>query len=95
MVDGAFPYTTELNQLREMVIPPSLSNRVFQSVSGTFAVSDDVPNGVLSKIPWRKADCKYVTNEIYFDLIEQIDATFGPNNLLLHSTVGCYIANIN
>jgi AP-3 complex subunit mu len=60
---------------------------MFESISGDFAVSDDVPKGALSKIPWRKGDCKYVTNEIYFDIIEQIDAVYGPNNMLLHSTI--------
>jgi AP-3 complex subunit mu len=87
MVDGAFPYTTELNQLHAMVIPPTVTRRMFEAVSGKFAVAEKVPAGALSKIPWRKGDCKYVTNEIYFDIIEQIDATFGPNGLLLHSTI--------
>jgi hypothetical protein len=30
------------------------------------------------QIPWRKADVKYVTNEIYFDIVEQIDAIIAP-----------------
>lgn len=42
MIDGAFPYTTELNQLREMVIPPTLTRKLFESISGDFAVANDV-----------------------------------------------------
>lgn len=29
----------------------------------------------MSSIPWRKAGVKYAQNEIYFDIIEEIDAT--------------------
>lgn len=29
----------------------------------------------MSNIPWRKAGVKYTQNEIYFDIIEEIDAT--------------------
>jgi hypothetical protein len=32
--------------------------------------------GALGKIPWRKADVKYVSNEIHVDIVERIDATF-------------------
>lgn len=28
-----------------------------------------------SNVPWRKAGVKYTQNEIYFDIIEEIDAT--------------------
>jgi hypothetical protein len=38
MVDGGFPSTTELNPLKEMIIPPSLAQRVLQAASGSFAV---------------------------------------------------------
>lgn len=29
----------------------------------------------MSNIPWRKAGVKYAQNEIYFDIVEEIDAT--------------------
>jgi AP-3 complex subunit mu len=29
----------------------------------------------MSNIPWRKAGVKYTQNEIYFGIIEEIDAT--------------------
>jgi AP-3 complex subunit mu len=79
MVDGGYPSTTELNQLKDMISPPSLAQRVFQNVTGEAAVKDDLPSGAVSKIPWRKADVKYVTNEIYFDIVEQMDAIIAAN----------------
>lgn len=93
MVDGGFPLTTELNQLKDMILPPSLARRLFAGVlSGDTpgagsAVSQDLPNHAVSKIPWRKADVKYVTNEIYFDLVESIDAILGPNNQVIHANI--------
>jgi len=92
MVDGGFPLTTELNQLKDMILPPSLARRLFANVSSdssgfSAAVSQDLPTHAVSKIPWRKADVKYVTNEIYFDVIESIDAILGPNQNILHANI--------
>ncbi len=50
MVDGGFPSTTELNTLKEMIIPPSLAQRVLQSVTGEFALADNLPQGAVSKV---------------------------------------------
>ncbi len=50
MVDGGFPSTTELNTLQEMIIPPSLAQRVLQSVTGEFALADNLPQGAVSKV---------------------------------------------
>ena len=76
MVDGGFPLTTELTQLKEMILPPSLARRLFANVMSSdsttgfsSAISADLPTHALSKIPWRKVDIKYVTNEIYFDMV--------------------------
>jgi len=87
MVDGGFPSTTEPNQLKEMITPPSLTSRVFQNVTGEFAVKDDLPGAVVSKIPWRKSEVKYVTNDIFLDIVEQIDCIIGQNQNLISCQV--------
>jgi hypothetical protein len=94
MVDGGFPLTTELTQLKDMILPPSLARRLFANVmsSGDNAgysasVSQDLPTHAVSKIPWRKHDIKYVTNEIYFDLVENIDAILTPDNNIIQANV--------
>ena len=33
-----------------------------------------MPDGTISSIPWRKTGVKYSQNEIYFDIVEEIDA---------------------
>jgi AP-3 complex subunit mu len=76
-----------------MILPPSLARRLFANMvssdtSGFSAsVSQDLPTHAVSKIPWRKADVKYVTNEIYFDLVESIDAIIGPNGQVIHANI--------
>lgn len=89
MVDGGFPFTVELNQLTEMIVPPSMTNRVLSALgsSGT-TVRDELSGAALSKTPWRKADVKYLTNEIYFDLIEHVDMVVNANE----QTVACSVA---
>jgi AP-3 complex subunit mu len=94
VVDGGFPYTTEPNQLQQMITPPTMHGALYQMVSGKFGLKEDMPTGALSKMPWRRDNVKYVTNEIYFDLVEQIDATFSAsNNLLFCSIFGEIRAN--
>jgi hypothetical protein len=93
MVDGGFPLTTELTQLKDMILPPSLARRLFanvlssESAGYSAAVSQDLPTHAVSKIPWRRADVKYVTNEIYFDMVESIDAILSPDNNVLHANI--------
>ncbi|GLD92935.1 hypothetical protein PINS_up001527 [Pythium insidiosum] len=79
MLDNGYPLTTEPNALKAMVAPPSTANRIAAMVSGKSRVSNTLPDGALSNIPWRKSGVKYTQNEIYFDIIEEIDAILDPN----------------
>lgn len=42
-------------------------------------VSDVLPDGTVSSMPWRKADVKYTQNEVYLDIVEEVDAILGVN----------------
>jgi len=70
-----------------MIVPPSISSRLMQNLTNESGVKKNLPAGAISKIPWRKADVRYVTNEIYFDIIESIDCVFNPNMQLVYSTI--------
>ena len=37
-------------------------------------VSDALPSGTISNMPWRAAGVTYTQNEIYMDIIEEVDA---------------------
>lgn len=91
MVDGGFPFTTEGNQLREMIVPPSLSNRVISVLSSSSSpsstIKEDLPLAAVGKIPWRKAFVKYVTNEVYFDIIESLDVIIDADQRVVSASV--------
>lgn len=65
---GADPLITEVNILQEMVKPKSTITRIADkiSVSGQAAsrASGELPEGVHSDVPWRKAGVKYANNEV-------------------------------
>lgn len=75
MIDNGFPLTTEPNILREMIAPPNIVNKMLSVVTGNSSnMSDILPGATSSCIPWRTADPKYANNEVYVDLVEEMDA---------------------
>ena len=82
-----YPNTTSPNQLRDIVLPPSLLQRVL-SVTGVSGLANTGHGNITpfsSPIPWRKAGLRYNNNEIYFDVSEVLKAVAGPcvENILL------------
>lgn len=76
MIDNGFPLTTELNVLQEMIAPPNIVSKVLSVMTGRSSnVSDTLPGATASVVPWRTADPKYASNEVYVDLVEEMDAT--------------------
>mgnify|MGYP004714591517 CR=1 FL=1 len=75
MIDNGFPLTTEPNILREMIAPPNIVSKVLSVVTGTSSnVSNTLPVATASCVPWRKMDPKNTSNEVYVDLVEEMDA---------------------
>lgn len=84
MIDNGFPLTTELNILQEMIAPPNIVSKVLSVVTGNSSnVSDTLPGSTASCVPWRAADPKYANNEVYVDLVEQMDATINRDGTLV------------
>lgn len=76
MIDNGFPLTTEPNILREMIAPPNIISKVLSVVTGnTSNMSNTLPGATGSCVPWRKTDLKHSSNEVYVDLVEEMDAT--------------------
>lgn len=76
---GGHPLTTATNALRDIVLPPSLLSKLL-NVAGaniTSAINSGSVGGgpFASPIPWRKAGLRYTSNEIYFDVLEELDAS--------------------
>jgi len=86
-MDNGIPFTTEPNALVEMIPPPNILKKIVGGITGQSAMSGTLPDGSLSNTPWRKSAVKYATNEIYFDIIEEIDCTIDANGLVVSSEV--------
>ncbi|KAH8556450.1 Mu homology domain-containing protein [Umbelopsis sp. PMI_123] len=91
MMDYGYPLTTEPNALKQIILPPTIMNKVMNTVVAASGVGQKLPQSTMSSIPWRKAGVKYAQNEIYFDIIEEIDATIEANGAIVsceaHGTV--------
>lgn len=88
MMDFGYPLTTEPNALKAMIKPPSIMNKILNTAAmGGSAISDVLPDGTISNMPWRKTGVKYAQNEIYMDVIEEIDAMLDKNGNLITSEV--------
>ncbi|KZT12616.1 clathrin adaptor mu subunit [Laetiporus sulphureus 93-53] len=77
---GGHPLTTSSNALRDIVLPPSLLNKVL-SVAGVSGLATSSANShpFASPIPWRKVGVRYNNNEIYFDVVETLEAIINKN----------------
>mmetsp|Transcript_20248 Transcript_20248/g.24948 ORF Transcript_20248/g.24948 Transcript_20248/m.24948 type:complete len:498 (-) Transcript_20248:27-1520(-) len=75
-LDNGWPLTTEPNALQAMIRPPTVMGKLQSVVTGgsNAIVSDALPSGTISNMPWRRAGVKHHPNEIYIDIIEEIDA---------------------
>ncbi|KAH8830552.1 Mu homology domain-containing protein [Flagelloscypha sp. PMI_526] len=82
------PLTTSSNALRDIVLPPSLLNKLLgaSNLTSAFNVSS-AGAAFASPIPWRKAGLRYNNNEIFFDIDEELDAVVNKNGTILSSNV--------
>jgi len=88
MNDGGHPFNLEPNILEEMITVPSLFSKGKSIVLGPGSnISSILPNGTLSQTPWRRQGVKYTSNEIFLDLIEEIDAIVESNGSVIGAKV--------
>jgi AP-3 complex subunit mu len=90
MVDNGWPLTTEPNALEAMIPPPTVLGAITRIVTGSARgdSSSTLPDsGTVSKMPWRKSNVRYAQNEIYVDIVEEIDAIMSPNGSIISSDV--------
>jgi len=88
MMDNGFPFTTEPNILSEMITPPNLLTQIGQFVMGPGTnVTSVLPDGSLTNVPWRRQGVKYTTNEVYFDIVEDIDTIVDVNGAMIQCEI--------
>ena len=84
MVDYGWPLTTEPNALKAMIQPPTVMSKILQTTTN---VSDELPSGTISNMPWRAAGVTYTQNEIYVDIVEEVDAIVNASGTIVSSDV--------
>ncbi|KAB5529133.1 hypothetical protein DKX38_019214 [Salix brachista] len=84
MIDNGFPLTTEPNILREMIAPPNIVSKMLSVVTGNSSnMGITLPGATASCVPWRTTDIKYANNEVYVDLVEEMDAIINRSGVSL------------
>lgn len=84
MVDYGWPLTTEPNALKAMIRPPTMMSKLLQT---SLTVSDELPSGTVSNMPWRASNVQYSQNEIYIDIIEEVDAIVTASGGIVSSDI--------
>uniref|UniRef100_I2CP32 AP-3 complex subunit mu n=1 Tax=Nannochloropsis gaditana (strain CCMP526) TaxID=1093141 RepID=I2CP32_NANGC len=92
MMDHGYPLTTEPNALKAMIRPPTLLTRLEAAATGKASgVSNLLPDGTVSNMPWRKSGVKYNQNEIYLDIVEEMDAIVDCSGQVVSAEVSGFI----
>ncbi|XP_018331380.1 AP-3 complex subunit mu-1 [Agrilus planipennis] len=91
MLDNGFPLATESNILKELIKPPNILRTIANTVTGKTNVSESLPTGQLSNIPWRRSGVKYSNNEAYFDVVEEVDAIIDKSGSTVVAEIQGYI----
>lgn len=96
MMDNGAPFTTEPNLLTEMIHPPGgLIGAAEDLITGKTGASSQLPGMMLRSTPWRNPK-KHLQNEIFFDIIEDVDCIVDANGMLVSSDVrGTIMADCN
>ncbi|KAL9271076.1 AP-3 complex subunit mu-like protein [Drosera capensis] len=88
MIDNGFPLTTEYSILKEMIAPPNIVSKVLSVVTGNNSnVTSTLPGATASCVPWRTTELNYASNEVYVDLVEEMDVTVNRNGVLVKCEV--------
>jgi len=87
LVDNGFPVTTEPTILKDLIPPPSLLNKLKQVAQAPSASKDIGYSMENSPVPWRRAGVKYTNNEIFFDIIEEVDCIIDGNGQVVSSEI--------
>lgn len=91
MLDAGYPFATEINVLKELIKPSNILRTIANSVTGRTNVGESVPTNQISNVPWRKLGIKYVNNEAYFDVVEELDAILDKNGTIITAEINGYI----
>jgi len=85
MNDAGAPFNLEPNILEELIPVPSLLIQTTDFVMGNAMAAGLLSHGPLTQLPWRKHNVRKTTNEIYIDIVEELDAIIENNGSCAYS----------
>ncbi|KAI0980389.1 hypothetical protein GJ496_003447 [Pomphorhynchus laevis] len=96
MIDDGSILMTNFHVLRDLIRPTSIVNRVTDLVTNATNILTDVTAEQLtSDRPWRKDGIVHSKNEMYFDIVEVIDAILSKDLRPIFTNInGSIIANL-
>jgi AP-3 complex subunit mu len=75
MMDNGFPLTTEPNILKELVAQPNMVSKMLNIMTGkSSTIGNKLPDATASFVPWRTTLVKDASNEVYVNIVEELDA---------------------
>ncbi|XP_052154704.1 AP-3 complex subunit mu isoform X3 [Oryza glaberrima] len=84
MMDNGFPLTTEPNILKEMIAPPNIVSKMLNVVTGKSSnLGNKLPDAAASFVPWRTTVVKDASNEVYVNIVEELDACVNREGALV------------
>ncbi|GMH70748.1 hypothetical protein TrST_g2600 [Triparma strigata] len=87
MNDYGNPLTTEPNALQSLITPPTLLSKITQTLTGSASHPQNLDSGTTSNMPWRRSNVSHPTNEIYVDLVEEIDCILTSSGTVISSDI--------
>ncbi|CBH10489.1 adaptor complex AP-3 medium subunit, putative [Trypanosoma brucei gambiense DAL972] len=85
LIDNGYPLTTEMHVLEELVLPPSLENVFRSALEAPVAIKRRHMGS--RAVPWRDPATKHSSNEIFFDIVENLDCIVDCEGNVVQSAV--------
>ncbi|KAM3410167.1 hypothetical protein ACQJBY_002410 [Aegilops geniculata] len=84
MMDNGFPLTTEPNILKELVAQPNMVSKMLNVMTGkSSTIGNKLPDATASFVPWRTTIVKDASNEVYVNIVEELDACVNREGVLV------------
>ncbi|KAI5962942.1 uncharacterized protein KGF55_002734 [Candida pseudojiufengensis] len=78
MLDDGMPNITDFNKIRDLVSHNSLLTKILNEASKTTGLVQDTKLSFQTDIPWRRNEVKHTNNEMYVDVIENLNLIIKP-----------------
>eukprot|EP00761_Pharyngomonas_kirbyi_P013686 gb/GECH01013715.1/.p1 GENE.gb/GECH01013715.1/~~gb/GECH01013715.1/.p1 ORF type:complete len:418 (+),score=84.00 gb/GECH01013715.1/:1-1254(+) len=86
MVDYGMPINTEVAVLKELITQPTVFKKVKENFYTSTNFQGNLPDTATS-LPWRSSGIKYTTNEVYFDVVENVDCVLDSSGMCVSSEI--------